>query len=163
MSESCECSPDAGDNLHRAPAAVACPVNQQVGQRIDTLTFKALLALPLTELKSAAYRFCGAPDCPVVYYSGDGTQLFGEDQLRETVYQKHPGDDEAPVCYCFGHTRGSIRAELVLTGESTVVEQIEAGIRAGQCACDIRNPQGNCCLGNVRALVAQIKVTSVTR
>lgn len=30
---------------------------------------------------------------------------------------------------------------------------ITAGIRAGQCACDLRNPQGICCLGNVRRLI----------
>jgi hypothetical protein len=53
---------------------------------------------------------------------------------------------------------GSIRAELVRTGSSTVVASITAGILAGQCACEIRNPQGNCCLGNVREVVQGIKI-----
>ena len=34
-----------------------------------------------------------------------------------------------------------------------MIAAVEAGIRAGKCACDIRNPQGSCCLGNVRAVV----------
>jgi hypothetical protein len=49
-----------------------CPINQEVGKRVDPLTLKALLALPLSAVKSSAYRFCRAPDCPVVYYSADG-------------------------------------------------------------------------------------------
>jgi hypothetical protein len=36
-----------------------------------------------------------------------------------------------------------------------IVDDIKAGIKAGQCACDLRNPQGTCCLGNVRAWLAQ--------
>jgi hypothetical protein len=58
------------------------------------------------------------------------------------------------VCYCFRHTLQSIRSEAATMEESAVVAAITAGIKAGQCACDIRNPQGSCCLGNVRAVVA---------
>ena len=134
----------------------SCPSNQQVGYAIDTLTLKGLLALPLTQLVAGEYGFCPAPDCLTVYYSADGTQLFGERDLRERVYQKHLTDDSVLACYCFMHTVGSIRQEIALTGSSTVAEQIGAGIQAGQCACDIRNPQGTCCLGNVRALVKQL-------
>ena len=61
------------------------------------------------------------------------------------------------VCYCFRHTVGDIRAELRSTGTTTVIDAINAGIQAGKCACDIRNPQGSCCLGSVRALVHRLK------
>jgi len=44
----------------------------------------------------------------------------------------------------------------LLTGSpaerSLIIEDIQAGITAGQCACDLRNPQGTCCLGNVQKL-----------
>jgi len=53
----------------------------------------------------------------------------------------------------FNHTVGSISSEITESGKTTAVEEITAGIKAGQCACDIRNPQGDCCLGNVRAFV----------
>ena len=64
------------------------------------------------------------------------------------------------VCYCFRYTPGSIRAEIEATGHSTVVDAINEGIQAGQCACDIRNPQGSCCLGNVRAVVKRIEAVA---
>lgn len=124
-----------------------CPTNHQPGQRVDTLTLKALLARPLTELTAAEYRFCRAPDCPTVYYSADGAQCFTEADLRERVFQKHLAETDTPVCYCFGYTVGDVDAH-----PNAIIKDIQAGIRAGQCACDIRNPQGECCLGNVRAL-----------
>jgi hypothetical protein len=139
------------------PTRAACPTNQQVGKPVEALILKALLAVPLSELAPVQYNFCPAPDCPTVYYSTDGQQCFDESDLRESVYQKHPNDEATFVCYCFRHTVGSIRAELIRTGQSTVVDQITAGIRAGQCACDIRNPQEDCCLGNVRRVVEQLK------
>ena len=144
--------------MTRQPLTPPCPTNQQVGKSVDSLTLKALLAVSLTQVSAVKYRFCQAADCPTVYYRSDGQQLFGEAELRERVYQKHPADDSVLVCYCFQHTLGSIRAELIETGASTVIAAITAGIQADQCACDIRNPQGDCCLGNVRQLVRQIQV-----
>ena len=145
----------------RAPASsVLCPTCVQKGKRVDILTLKAWLAVPLTELRAVEYAFCRTPDCPTVYYSLDGQQQFEEDALRERVHQKHPTADDVFVCYCFRHSPGSIRAELLATGHSTVVETVTAGIQAGQCACDIRNPQGSCCLGTVRAAVQRIEAES---
>jgi hypothetical protein len=146
--------------MTRSPAnhpIALCPTNGRPGRVVDSLTLKALLAVPLTKLTTGEYFFCPAADCPTVYYRVDGGQHFDEADLREAVFQKHPGDEASLVCYCFRHTVGSIQLELAQTGASTVVEQITAGIRAGQCACDIRNPQGDCCLGNVRRLVQQTR------
>lgn len=161
MSESCNCSVSAGSDdceLQVSPKApqIACPTNQKVGKRIHTQTVKAMLALPLTEIHAVQYWFCSDPVCPTVYYSEDGLQTFSEKDLRERVYQKHPNDEGVFVCYCFHHSTRSIRDELLGTGKSLTVENIAAGIQAEQCACDVRNPQGSCCLGNVRRIVKQI-------
>jgi hypothetical protein len=168
MSDSCDCPPQAGTETcelsatpratsHATPLQIACPTNQQTGKAVDSLTLKALLAVPLTQMTSAEYRFCRDPNCPTVYYSTDGSQLFDEQALREKVYQKHPGEDDILVCYCFRHTVGSIGAELCATGTSTAIDSINAGIEAGRCACDIRNPQGSCCLGNVHTVVRRLQ------
>jgi hypothetical protein len=134
----------------------ACPTNHQVGKSVDLLTVKALLALPLTQLSPDEYYFCRASNCPTVYYSADWKSCFSEDDLREMVYQKRPNDDNVFVCYCFRHTVGSIRKEIKETGTSSVVTAVTNGIQAGQCACEIRNPDGGCCLGNVRVTVRRL-------
>lgn len=133
-----------------------CPSCGRKGKVVDGQTVKALLAVSLLQVTREPYLFCRTPECPVVYFSADGMQTFTTEQVRERVYQKEPQAEDVPVCYCFRHTVGSIRAEIEHTGGSTVVEEIMAGTRAGYCACDIRNPQGACCLGNVGALVKQL-------
>ncbi|MBT3321938.1 MAG: hypothetical protein HN392_06595 [Anaerolineae bacterium] len=131
----------------------ACPTSGALGKRVDTQIVKAMLSVPLNILMAESYRFCAAPDCPTVYYSEDGQQVFIEADLRERVYQKHAEDEDISICYCFQHTARSIGNEIAESGNSTAIAEITAGIKAGQCACDIRNPQGDCCLGNVRAFI----------
>jgi hypothetical protein len=53
------------------------------------------------------------------------------------------------VCYCFGFTRQDIWDEIRQTGRSTIAERISAEVKAGNCACEVKNPSGKCCLGNV--------------
>jgi len=152
--------------------ATACATCGRTGKLVETRTVQALLALPLTEMRGDTYRFCSQSDCPTVYYSTGGAagagdastrQAFREADLRERVHQKHPADDEVFLCYCFRHTPGSIRAELQATGHSTVVQRVTAGIKAERCACEIRNPQGSCCLGNVRAVMKQLASEPTTK
>jgi hypothetical protein len=159
MPDACCSIPEAGSSaceLRVVAVNVACPTNGKAGKLIDTLTLKAMLARPLTELRPVKYFFCKDPDCPTVYYSVDGLQTFDESVLREKVYQKHPTDEDVFVCYCFRHTFEDIRSEIAQHGSTGVPAAITAGIQASQCACDIRNPQGSCCLGNVNAIVKRL-------
>jgi len=104
----------------------------------------------LTRLSAPEHRFCSTPLCPVVYF-GIG-QVFDREEIAVSVFQKEsPG--ERTVCYCFGVTEGDIRRELVATGASTVEDRITASIRAERCACEVKNPQGSCCLGNIALAV----------
>jgi hypothetical protein len=156
----CECPSEAGSascelRLPRETAR-ACPTCGERGKAVDTGTVKALLAVPLTEIADADYLFCRTAACPTVYFAADGESRFAEESLRERVHQKHPEDDDVFVCYCFRHTPGTIKADLDRTGRTDVIEAVTAGIRAGKCACEIRNPQGSCCLGNVRAVVDRL-------
>jgi hypothetical protein len=130
-----------------------CPSCSQKGTSVDTQTVKAMLAVSLETLgESNVYHFCRTTDCPAVYFDVQD-HFFTEAHLRERVHQKHPEAADVFVCYCYRHTPGSIRAELVQRGETDVVARITAGTKSGTCACDIRNPQGRCCLGNVSKVV----------
>ncbi len=154
----CECPPEGGAatcERTQAPGANPCPACGKPGKPVDLRTVKAMLAVPLTELRATQYRFCRTPECPTAYYGLDADHRIGEEALRERVHQKHPEDGDVFVCYCFRHTPATIRAEVAAAGRSTVLAAITAGIRAGRCACEVRNPQGSCCLGNVRAAVGR--------
>jgi hypothetical protein len=53
------------------------------------------------------------------------------------------------MCYCFGFTRQDIWDEIRSSGKSTVAKRITAEVEAGRCACEVKNPSGKCCLGDV--------------
>lgn len=129
-----------------------CPVSGSKGKKVDTATVKCLLSVSLSEVQSTQYYFCRDADCPIVYFTGDGTRTFRVQDIRERVFQKEPKSSDVLVCYCFRYTVGDVVSENVTETPSQIVDAINAGIRAGQCACDWRNPQGDCCLGNVIAL-----------
>jgi hypothetical protein len=111
-----------------------------------------MLAVSLRRVAGDEYFFCRTEKCPVVYFSSGGSSVFLEEEVREIVYQKHPHDPEAPICYCFQHKVKDFTLAPAEEAEGAVAD-IRAGISADQCACDIRNPQGSCCLGNVTLAV----------
>jgi len=164
MTEACCCPPEAGSAVCDLPAqgfrrqpraANTCPECGLVGKTVQGQTVKALISVSLREMRDVEYLFCRTQACPVVYFSSDGTHIFTTAQIRERVYQKELDVDEVFVCYCFRHTVGEVRT-LDAAGRAILIEDIDAGIRAGQCACDLRNPQGSCCLGNARTLIGHL-------
>jgi hypothetical protein len=165
MTESCCCPSEAGNNVcdlpaenfQRPPREVnACPTCGKIGKPVQGQTVKSLLSVSLRQVQEMQYLFCRTQTCPVVYFSADGEQTFTIQEVRERVYQKEPEAEHVFVCYCFRHTVGKIRAASP-EDRTSIVDDINTGIDAGQCACDLRNPQGSCCLGNVRAMIKRLE------
>lgn len=129
-----------------------CPECRETGKPVDEATLKSMLSSSLRAIRKTQYFFCRTTACPVVYFSSDGEQAFTTEQVRERVYQKEPDVEGVFVCYCFRHTVGEIR-NASPEGRLAILGDINAGIKAEQCACDWRNPQGSCCLGNVREVI----------
>jgi hypothetical protein len=145
MSDCCSVNAKTGT----APAVMACPVNGTRSKQVDLLTVKSLVRqLPLG-MPSTQYYFCEDPGCDAVYFPLD-TQapLFRRGDLLVRVGAKET-KDTIPMCYCFGFTRQDIWDEIRSTGKSTVAERIAAEVEAGHCACEVKNPSGKCCLGDV--------------
>lgn len=169
MSEDCCSRPSAGSAVFELPSRTVrkksqvdkvCPECKQQGKAVRGQTVKALLSASLRSVEDTDYYFCRTEACPVVYYSVDGKSTFLATQVRERVYQKTPDADDVLVCYCFKHTVGEIRSATP-EGRAAILDDIDVGVQDEQCACDLRNPQGSCCLGNVRALIRRMDRESV--
>lgn len=138
----------------RACPPTPCPQCGAKGSTVARITLGALLkpeARPRIP-RQDEFCFCKTPSCQVVYFS-DGQALFQKDDLAVPVGLKEPGNPTAPVCYCFGLTPRNIREEVEQTGKSTAINQIKAQVKSGNCYCEVTNPQGSCCLGNVAKAV----------
>jgi hypothetical protein len=95
-----------------------------------------------------------------VYFGGGG--VFRRDDVEAPVYQKEPHGGRT-VCYCLVVTEDAIRREIQTTGRSASAERITALVQAERCACEVRNPQGTCCLGNVTAIAKAAEADVVSR
>lgn len=114
----------------------------------------------LEEALNGAFRFCPDRECAIVYFQEQGKRVFTVDDLRTTVGVK-ASSDPIPLCYCFGFDESHLREEIAQTGTTTIPERISHLIREGLCACDIRNPSGNCCLGEVNRTAKRLKIEAV--
>ena len=169
MTEHCCCPPEAGnevcdliakDTQRTARALNDCPECGKTGKPVQGQTVKALVSATLHEVQEIQYLFCRTQTCPIVYFSTDSEQIFTVGEIRERVYQKEPEAQDVLICYCFRHTVGDLRAASP-EERIAIVDDINTGINVGQCACDLRNPQGSCCLGNVRARIKQLEKPAV--
>ena len=169
MSELCDCPPEAGNadygllaqNFKLPSRAMnACPKCGNPGRGVQGQTVKSILSVSLRHLQDVKYLFCRTQSCQVVYFSTDSEKVFTVEQVRERVFQKEPDAKDVLVCYCFHHTVGDLRTALSKE-RVAIIHDINMGINAGQCACDLRNPQGSCCLGNVRALIKTFERSAI--
>lgn len=145
--EAC-CTPQTGEPKE----SIECPCCHKPGKRVGTRTVQALVSDP-KRVRDGQYFLCLAPECALVYY---GPSNFMREDLNTRVGFK---ESQAPhlVCYCFRHSAESIEDELRGTGNTTVPEKIKSKIQAGECACDVKNPQGTCCLGKVNRTIVEAR------
>jgi len=136
-------------------ARATCPNCGTRGRHVEPITLKALL-LPeaLARLEPVTYCFCPSPACRIVYFATEGESVYDKGDLKVRVGLKER-DEPIPLCYCFGHTRATVWEEIRRTGRSTAVASITAHVKAGRCGCEVNNPSGACCLGEVSKAVKE--------
>ena len=135
-----------------------CPECAGPGKKVLRVTLEALVKSGKRSeipIKKDEFYFCKSETCSVVYFASNRV-VFWKNDLNVIVGIKEPQSPAAPVCYCFGWTRGKIEEEIKRTGKSSALEQIKAQIKAGRCSCATANPQGSCCLGDAGKVIEEI-------
>ena len=137
-----------------------CAVCGQTGKAVQRITLEHLLLKNrASQLLNVDYFFCPTPTCDVVYFSNLSHQYFHKKDVRVRVGIKETSDP-IPICYCFGFTREKIFDEIRATGKSTAAAYITNKVKSGECACEIKNPSGRCCLGEVNKAIKEGMVRS---
>ncbi|MBI4613738.1 MAG: copper ion binding protein [Planctomycetes bacterium] len=104
--------------------------------------------------RTDGFRFCAEPSCDVAYFHPESGARIARSEVRVRIGQKET-EAPRPVCYCFEHTVEEVEAEVLATGTSKVADDITEKCREGLDRCEETNPQGSCCLGNVRRAVKE--------
>jgi hypothetical protein len=132
-----------------------CPLCGEKGKRVGRITPENLLCEEqAAKLIQADYYFCPTPSCDGVYFSQNGDQHFTKKDVKTRVGLKE-NDDPIPVCYCFDFTRDKILDDIRQSGTSHASTYITEKVQASECACEIKNPSGRCCLGEINSTVKE--------
>jgi len=132
--------------------AARCPASGFEGKPVDWTTVAALTIGPVPPRQD--FRLCRDPECEVVYYGPAGAVIETGDLNVQPGFGE--GSDRL-VCYCFLHREADIARELAERGTTGVYDSIEREVQACNCACEVRNPSGKCCLGEVQATIQRLE------
>jgi hypothetical protein len=140
----------------RATGETACPRCGEVGRVVADETVRAILKPGhADDLLAVERRFCKTPGCAVLYYGADGrTVEKGAALVRVGIKETN---DPVPLCYCFGFSRADVRRQVAERRDLDITARITADVRAGRCSCEVKNPSGTCCLGDVNKAVKEAK------
>ncbi|MCE1229494.1 MAG: hypothetical protein LWX11_08425 [Firmicutes bacterium] len=149
------------DHPHDGPCGcssgrLACPRCGALGNGVARSTVERFIAPEaLATLGFGEIRFCANPQCAVAYYAPLGTAVF-KDQLSVRLGLKE-SQAPRPICHCFGHSIESLEAEWKAKGSVSAIIDVMGKVRAGECRCGELNPQGTCCLGELRQVVLALQ------
>lgn len=92
-------------------------------------------------LEGLEFSFCETPACPVVYFAANG-QTFEDVQLRRRPAYKS-GEGADLLCFCFDVSGDDV------AGQDDPTPYVRERVRKNECACNVLNPSGACCLGSI--------------
>jgi len=145
MSHCCTTPNEQTGNGNSQEHLSLCPTNGAAGREVPLTAVASLVKLEVEPslLVDPKYFLCPDPSCAAVYF-GSGGAVITKEQLRVRVGFK---ESEGPItwCYCFGVTEEKIHQEVRATGRCASKDRIVAEVRAGRCACHVKNPTGGCC------------------
>ncbi len=140
----------------RSTGERACPRCRANGRSVQPITIRSLVTPPPSGEASntSGFHYCGTATCEVAYFQPGTGHLILKDQVRVRIGEKETSPPRT-VCYCFAHTAEEIEAQVTSTGRSTIPDEITEKCRQGLDRCEETNPQGACCLGNVRRIMKE--------
>ncbi|HEV2378948.1 MAG TPA: hypothetical protein VG206_04025 [Terriglobia bacterium] len=153
MSDCCSTTKEGTCSLPTSNPEV-CPSCGKKGKPVAVLTVKSLVRDHMRVPASVSYSFCRTVDCEVVYFSDQA--VFTKPDVKVRVGIKETADP-IPLCYCFDYSRENIRRDIEAAGKTSVLEEIKAEVKGGFCACEVKNPSGTCCLGDITRAIQEAK------
>lgn len=103
---------------------------------------------------------------PVALVRGDpserqrGYRLPGDKPAGGAAFRGFKATGDGLVCYCYLYRRGDLERDVREGAPSRTLDAITSQVKARNCACEVRNPTGTCCLGAVRRELAKLEAAA---
>jgi hypothetical protein len=125
----------------------ACPECGTACKNVEMPTLYHQVKFPENQgIISDSYYFCPSKDCATAYFSIAGN-IIPKQHL--TTHQDIQNDK---LCYCFDIDAADYLAALSTNNAETIKHFVMLRTKSGECACEIRNPSGQCCLARFKHL-----------
>jgi hypothetical protein len=102
----------------------------------------------ILDIETASYFYCADRTCSAGYFSQEGS-IIPKKQLKAFT--------EQTLCYCFDISTEQYLNALKNETAATIKQFVMHKTKSGDCACEIRNPSGQCCLANFKQLEKDFK------
>lgn len=124
-----------------------CPKCGDVCRNVENKTLYHQVMFPENQtILEDQYYFCCAKTCTVGYFSNTG-HIISKKRLR--TYNEIEGDK---LCYCFDISTNQYLSALKANNAEKIKNFVIQKTKSGVCACEIKNPSGQCCLANFKHL-----------
>lgn len=134
-----DCCDNKSSEKNVFPRISTCPANQQEYIEVQKKTILQHLQFPWKwEFSEEKYYFCDDQYCDVVYFGINGS-VISKSELRTIVGKKESSEDTF-ICYCFGVSKSDAAQN------PNIKDFVTQQTKEKNCACEIRNPSGRCCL-----------------
>ncbi len=126
-----------------------CPECHQLGNSVSLKTLYHNVRFPENQqILVDSYFYCVDKSCAVAYFSITG-KIFAKYLLISAQVQAIEADK---LCYCFDISAAQYRSALKENKAERVKNFVIEQTKTGLCACEIRNPSGQCCLAKFKRL-----------
>lgn len=140
---------DCCSNSSSRTSTQSCPDCGKSCKSVELHTLHHQVKFPENQaISSGSYYFCSAKDCAIAYFSSTGKNI-AKQQL--TTYQDILKDK---LCYCFDIDSASYLNALGANSNhaEAIKDFVIQRTKSGECACELRNPSGQCCLAKFKQL-----------
>ncbi|MCX7695290.1 MAG: (2Fe-2S)-binding protein [Caloramator sp.] len=122
-----------------------CPMCKNEGDLVQRITVENLVNDHFKKhLKSSEYGLCKNPDCDIVYFNNETSEVYFQRDIKVPVWYKN--QENPIVCYCANVTLKDV-IELVVEKQEvkTLQDLVETTGAMKGCRCKTQNPSGKCC------------------
>ncbi len=119
-----------------------CPICGSNGNKIknDTMIHHVK---DISKMGDRGYSFCPNSECDVVYFHNKET--FTTNMINKEIGLKKNSSPKGIICYCYNYPLSELYDEAIIA-------KIKIRIENYGSRCDIRNPNGRCCLKEIRCM-----------
>jgi Zinc binding domain len=131
-----------------------CPQCGTTCKNVELRTLYHQVRFPENQgIISDNYYYCPSKDCATAYFLIAGNTI---PKQHLTTYQDIQNDK---LCYCFDIDTADYQIALSTKQAEAIKNFVIQRTKSGECACETRNPSGQCCLAKFKQLQNEFNPT----